>query len=164
MQGTIVRLAVILGLNHLQRMCWSDLHCLFVCSAPAAAQLAHTIALGFRVQDLHLSPIDATCEHRAGHAPSCITSLEYTAAVDLAYTTLPRVLSAASSSEPVKWCPGAETLTYLTLCAQDLMAGLLVMETLIPSARLKPWWRLWAFPLPHPASSGNVWEPTPAHP
>ena len=35
------------------------------------------------------------------------------------------------------------------------MAGLLVLETAVPCSRLKPWWRLWAFPVPHPASSGT---------
>ena len=34
------------------------------------------------------------------------------------------------------------------------MAALLVLETMTPPSRLKPWWRLWAFPPPHPASAG----------
>lgn len=34
------------------------------------------------------------------------------------------------------------------------MAAVLVLESMIPPARLKPWWRLWAFPVPLPSQTG----------
>ena len=34
------------------------------------------------------------------------------------------------------------------------MAALLVLEGMLRTERLRPWWRLWAFPAPMPSAAG----------
>lgn len=46
-------------------------------------------------------------------------------------------------------------VSYLASNAvQDLLAAVLLAEGFLPHERLKPWWRLWAFPTPSPALTG----------